>query len=155
MKGIESCASAPMAMLKIAFPFITVSRVIHTAPENLWDLLTDTARWAQWGPLITAVRCEDRYIRAGSTGRIRTVLGIWAPFIITEWTHRQYWSWRVFNISATGHRIERIDAHCSRLLFEVPWWAAPYALICILAAVRIARCLTPSVHPSEKPYKLD
>ncbi len=142
-------------MLKIAFPFITVSRVITTSPENLWDLLTDTTRWLDWGPSINAVRCEGRYIRAGSKGRIRTALGIWAPFIVTEWVHQQYWSWRVFNIRATGHRIDAIDANCCRLTFEVPLWAGPYVMICKLAAHRIARCLEPTARTTKKPCKLD
>ncbi len=130
-------------MLKFSFPFITVSHVIHSAAENVWDLLTDTTRWAEWGPSIITVQSEHRYIRAGSKGRVRTILGFWAPFVITEWTHRKYWSWRVFNIPATGHRIEAIDANSCRLVFEVPFWAGPYVIICKLAADRIARCMRP------------
>ena len=143
------------AMLKISFPFITVSRVIPTSAENVWELLTDTVRWTEWGPSIKAVQCKDRYIRFGSRGRIRTVFGIWAPFVITEWTYRHYWSWHVFNIRATGHRIESINANCCRLAFEVPLWAAPYVVICKLAADRMARCLEPPFGTIGKPGKLD
>ena len=60
---------------------------------------------------------------------------------ITEWIDGQYWSWHVFNIRATGHRIEIIDGKCCRLIFEVPFWAGPYAIICKVAADRIARYL--------------
>lgn len=128
-------------MLHFSFPLIQLSRIIHCSPDDLWDLLTDTNRWSSWGPSINAVECEHRYIRYGSRGRIKTILGFWAPFVITEWAHRRHWSWRVFNIPATGHRIEIIDAGCCRLLFEVPFWAAPYIGICQLAAARIARSL--------------
>lgn len=128
-------------MFKMSLPIIKVSRVIHATPEKLWNLLTDTKRWTEWGPSITAVQSENRYIRAGTTGRIRTLFGFWAPFVVTEWTHRQYWSWRVFNTRATGHRIEIMDAGCCRLIFEVPFWACFYVIVCKLAANRIARCL--------------
>jgi hypothetical protein len=128
-------------MLNITLPTIKVSRVIQTKPDILWEWLTDTMRWPQWGPTVTAVQSESRYIRAGSTGRVRTCLGFWAPFLVTEWADRQYWSWNVFNIPATGHRIEIIDADNCRLIFEVPFWAGPYAIVCKRAADRIALCL--------------
>jgi hypothetical protein len=126
-------------MLKISFPFIQVSRIIQASPETLWDLLTDTTRWTEWGPSIHQVQSSDRHIRAGSAGRVKTILGFWAPFVVNEWENQRYWSWRVFNIRATGHRIESINANCCRLIFEVPFWVGPYAVICNLAAKRMAR----------------
>ncbi|MGD8272913.1 MAG: SRPBCC family protein [Desulfobacterales bacterium] len=128
-------------MFNMSLPSIKVSRIIQAAPEKVWDMLTDTTRWTEWGPTVRAVQSETRYIEAGSTGYVKTVFGFWAPFAITEWTHQQYWSWRVFNIRATGHRIEIINADCCRLIFEVPLWAAPYAVICQIAADRIGRIL--------------
>ena len=132
-------------MLKISFPLIKASRIIHAPPQKLWDLLTDTTAWMDWGPSIKEIDCEHRYIQTGSKGRIKTVLGFWAPFIITEVNDLRYWSWRVFHIRATGHRIETIDATCCRLVFEVPFWAAPYALICQVAASRIAHLLKKNI----------
>jgi hypothetical protein len=126
-------------MLKISFPFIQVSRIIHASPETLWDLLTDTTRWTEWGPSIHQVQSSDRHIRAGSAGRVKTILGFWAPFVVNEWENQRYWSWRVFNIRATGHRVEVIKANCCKLIFEVPYWALPYAFICSMAAKRVAR----------------
>jgi hypothetical protein len=128
-------------MFKISLPRIKVSRTIQATPEEVWDMLTDTECWTEWGPTVKAVRSETRYIQTGSTGYVKTVFGFWAPFVITEWAHRQYWSWHVFNIRATGHRIEMIDSGCCRLIFEVPLWAAPYAVICQIAVARIARIL--------------
>ncbi|MGD8991471.1 MAG: hypothetical protein PVI00_08460 [Desulfobacterales bacterium] len=126
-------------MFKLSRSHLKISRIIKTTPAALWDMLTDTMSWPQWGPTVRAVQSKTRYIRAGSTGQVKTVFGFWAPFVITEWTEGQYWSWRVFNIRATGHRIEIIDDRCCRLIFEVPLWAGPYALICRIAAGRIAR----------------
>ena len=131
-------------MLKISLPKLKVSRIIRTRPEKLWDLLTDTRRWTEWGPTLKAVQSEARYIRAGSKGHVKTILGFWLPFVVTEWAQGQYWSWHIFNIRATGHRIETIDNACCRLVFEVPLWAGPYVIICKIAANRIARCLQTS-----------
>ncbi len=142
-------------MFKISLPIIKVSRIIYATPEKLWDLLTDTTQWVEWGPSIKAVQSENRYIQAGSKGRIKTLLGFWAPFIITEWVYQQYWSWCVFNIRATGHRIEIIDTGCCRLVFEVPLWAAPYAIICKIAADRMARCLETANSRNLKPANND
>ena len=127
------------AMLKISIPCVRVSRIINASAEALWDLLTDTTRWTEWGPSILQVQSEERYIRAGSVGRVKTVLGFWAPFVIIEWENRRHWSWRVFNIRATGHRVEAIKANCCKLIFEIPCWAVPYAFICNMAAKRVAR----------------
>jgi uncharacterized protein YndB with AHSA1/START domain len=71
-------------MIKISFPFIQVSRIINASAEALWDLLTDTTRWVDWGPSIQQVQSEERYIRAGSVGRVKTALGFWAPFVIND-----------------------------------------------------------------------
>ena len=142
-------------MFKITLPMIRVSRIIQTTPEHLWDLLTDTKRWTEWGPSITAVQFKDRYIHAGATGRIKTVFGIWASFIVNDWEQGRYWSWRVFNIRATGHRIEITKAGDCRLVFEVPLWAAPYVIICRLAAGRIARCLETAYSRSIKALNND
>lgn len=130
--------------IKMAVPMIKVGRIVRASANEVWDLLTDTQRWTEWGPTVRAVQSKTRYIQAGSKGHVKTTLGFWAPFVITEWTQGQYWSWRVFNIRATGHRIETIDDACCRLVFEVPLWAGPYAMICKLAANRIARCLQSS-----------
>ncbi|MGD2098491.1 MAG: hypothetical protein PVG35_12980 [Desulfobacterales bacterium] len=128
-------------MFTNSLPNLKVSRIIRTTPDKLWDMLTDTMRWTEWGPTVKAVQSETRYIRAGSTGHVKTVFGFWAPFVITEWADRQYWSWHVFNIQATGHRMDIVDDKSCRLIFEVPLWATPYAIICKTAANRIYQIL--------------
>jgi hypothetical protein len=122
---------------------IQVGRSFDVSSATVWQVVTDTHRWVEWGPSLTAVECDERYIRGGSQGRVKTLLGFWLPFLVTHYAHGQYWRWRVGGIAATGHRVDRIEAERCRLVFEVPVWAAPYAMICGLALQRIARLLKP------------
>lgn len=111
-----------------------------------WELLTDTSRWPQWGPSLSRVESAERYIRAGSTGRVQTLIGVWLPFRITEFIDRQRWGWQVAGIPATGHRVELLGPHRCRVVFEVPAIAAPYLAVCRLAAERIKRILEQEQH---------
>ena len=112
--------------------------IIIAAPlEVVWKILVDTHLWSSWGPSVNGVRCRDRFIQSGSKGNVRIALGIWIPFEITDFVPEKRWSWRVMNIRATGHRVEYLATKQCRLTFEVPWIAAPYLLICKIAARRI------------------
>ena len=128
-------------MLKISFPHIDISRVIGYSPDRVWGLLTDTFTWKKWGPTVLDVRSSDRYIKKGSHGRVKTALHFWVPFQITDLDPGKYWSWRIFGINATGHRIERLNESSCRLVFQVPLWAAPYLLLCKIALDRIEQLL--------------
>lgn len=107
---------------------LLVSRRIDAPADRVWDLLVDTERWPDWGPSITAVRCPDRRIREGSTGRVRTVGGLWLPFEVTTCAPYR-WTWRVAGVPATGHRVEPLDRGCLAA-FEVPLLAIPYMFVC-------------------------
>lgn len=128
-------------MIKITFPYIEISRVVGAAPKRVWRLLTDTSTWEHWGPSVLAVRSSDRYIKKGSYGRVKTALHFWVPFEVTDLDSGKYWSWRISGISATGHRIEDLDEESCRLVFQVPFWAAPYLVVCKIALDRIVRLL--------------
>jgi hypothetical protein len=118
-----------------------VSRSFRKPCSEIWDLLTDTTIWPQWGPSVKEVKSDSRFIKKGTEGRIKTAAGIWLPFIITVYEEGHFWSWKVAGISATGHRIEtREDGLCT-LTFEVPFFAAPYTYLCKVALDRIARLL--------------
>jgi hypothetical protein len=112
---------------------------VDASAEAVWELLVDTTRWLEWGPSIVGVQCSGRFIDNGSSGQVKTILGCWLPFVVTQFEAGRYWSWKVLGIRATGHRVEPLgDAQC-RLVFEVPLCLAPYVLVCSMAVKRIAR----------------
>ena len=117
-----------------------VRRVVAVSPNVLWQALIDTRQWPKWGPSIIAVDCPDRFIVAGSRGRVRTAACVWLPFRITEFEDERfhYWHWNVCGVPATGHRLNTLTDSRTELIFEVPWAAAPYALVCYEAARRLA-----------------
>lgn len=88
-----------------------------------------------------AVACTERFLRAGSSGRIRTPMGIWVPFVVESFEPEHFWDWRVAGVPATGHRVESVGPNRSRLTFTVPVWALGYGLVCRLALMRIDRLL--------------
>lgn len=117
---------------------IDVRRRVALPADRVWHLLTDTTAWPVWGPTVGAVDADDRVIRAGSTGRVRTVAGVWIPFEVTEFEAGSSWSWRVAGIPATGHAVEADGPDASVVTFAVPLWAAPYAAVCWFAAGKLA-----------------
>ena len=128
-------------MIKIAFPYLEISRVVGASSNRAWELLTDTYTWKEWGPTVLGVQSSDRHIKKGSHGRVKTALHFWVPFRITDLESGMYWSWRIFGINATGHRVEPLDQSSCRLVFQVPLWAAPYLLACKIALDRIDQLL--------------
>lgn len=125
-----------MGRVRLRGRVLEVARRIDAPAEEVWDVLVDTRRWPEWGPSIRRVECSDRRIRAGSAGRLWTVGGLELPFEITTCEGRR-WSWRIAGVSATGHRVERLDRGC-RVVFELPVIAAGYAPVCCIALSRIA-----------------
>jgi uncharacterized protein YndB with AHSA1/START domain len=121
---------------------IDVTRTIDAPPDEVWRLLTDTTTWPKWGPSITEVESSSPWIELGTTGRVRTLLGLWVRFEVTELEASESehtWRWRVAGIRATGHRVTRGADGRTRLTFELPTWAVPYAPVCLLACRRIER----------------
>jgi len=113
-----------------------VSRRVDAPPERVWEVFTDTACWPEWGPSVTDVECSDRVVREGSTGRVRTPIGVWAPFTVLSCTDRR-WTWTVAGVPATGHRVESLG-NGSLAVFELPLLAAAYAPVCRRALEGIA-----------------
>jgi len=128
-------------VMKNRVPHIETGLRLQASCQGAWDLLTDTSRWRHWGPSIQTVECSDRHIRLGSSGRVRTALGFWVPFVVTEMDDNRFWSWQVGGIPATGHRVDRLDRGGCRVVFRVPLFAAPYVIVCRIALHRISRIL--------------
>jgi uncharacterized protein YndB with AHSA1/START domain len=118
---------------------VEISRTIEAPAERVWEVLVRVSDWPRWGPTVTAVRCSDDAIGPGSRGQVRTPVGIWLPFVITDFEPGSIWRWRVGGIPATGHRVHPVTPSLTRLVFEIPRWAVAYGPVCRNAAVRIAR----------------
>lgn len=123
---------------------IGVERVVDARATDVWDLLVDTRRWTDWGTSVTDVKSSDRRVRRGTTGKIRTPVGVWLPFEVTEYEEGRYWAWDVARVGATGHRVEPV-AGGTRVTFEVPVYAAAYAPVCRRALDRIEQLSTPAL----------
>ena len=128
-------------MIKITANQVSVGKFYQASPRLVWDLITDTTQWTHWGPTVKEVQLPERFIRQGSRGRVLTVSGIWLPFVVYEYEHARFWRWKVANVKATGHRIQAVETGGCILWFDVPILAAPYALVCQIALVRIESLL--------------
>ena len=116
-----------------------VNKMINAPLESVWEILTDTWQWPAWGPSVSRVDCPQRYIYSGLQGRLRTAVGIWVSFEITSCEAPVFWNWKVAGVAATGHRLIKLTDCSCELIFELPFVAFPYALICRWAVNRIAR----------------
>lgn len=124
-------------------PALNFSQILDAPAAMVWRLITDTHAWPRWGPTVRAVDCQERYIQAGTTGRVRTPFGIWLPFSVERFEPGTYWDWRVGGVAATGHRVEVLGPQQCRLTFSVPVWAVGYGVVCRAALKRIGRLLAP------------
>jgi len=86
---------------------------------------------------VTAVEPADTDLSEGLSGRVRTVIGFWLPFRITQVVQGRSWSWSVLGIASTSHQVDAVPGGC-RVTFGVPALGFPYLLICHLALRRIA-----------------
>ncbi len=116
-----------------------VTRIVDAPAAHVWRVLIDTTTWAQWGPSISEVDHDGRFLGPGSEGRLRSVVGPWLPFEITRFEEGRFWTWSVSGIPATGHRVESMGARRCRVGIDVPLVAAPYVLVCGVALQRIDR----------------
>lgn len=124
----------------------SVGRDLAVEPDRAWEVLADTRYWPAWGPSVTGVelhRPATTHIGPGVSGRVRTAVGVWLPFRVTEWEQGRSWAWIVGGVAATGHRVDPAPGGC-RVSFEVPIVAAPYLLVCQEALRRIDRLARPS-----------
>ena len=139
-------STQPITIITIKMqPTLKFSQSLDVPAALVWRLITDTHTWPHWGPTVRAVDCPERFIRADSTGRVRTPAGIWLPFAINHFEPPHYWDWRVGGISATGHQVKQLDQQRCELTFSVPIWAVGYGMVCRAALKRIKRLLSTEV----------
>jgi uncharacterized protein YndB with AHSA1/START domain len=113
-----------------------VADEIDAPAERLWELLTDTERWPEWGPWVEDVESDDRWIRTGTTGTVETAVGVRVPFEVTSCVNFR-WTWEIAGVPATGHRVEPLNGH-SRVVFEVPLFGAGSSPLCGIALRNLA-----------------
>jgi len=92
---------------------------------------------AALGPERPAVDAPARRIGPGMRGRVKTALGLWLPFEITDWEAGRRWSWRVAGVPATDHVVEPLGPGRCRVAFAVPRWAPFYLPVCRAALRRL------------------
>lgn len=120
---------------------LSTSRRYPAPPEQAWEVIAGTVHWPVWGPSITAVEPADAAVAPGLRGRVRTPIGVWLPFEVTEVDRGRRWAWRVLGLPATTHRVEADGTGC-RVTFEVPALAWPYLAVCRQALGRLHPLLT-------------
>lgn len=118
------------------------SREVDAPAEVLWDLLTDPARWPEWGPSVAAAELDGDRLRAGALGRVRTAVGVTVPVEVTAVEPGRRWAWRVAGIPATDHRVDPLGPGRCRVGIGVPAPAAPYLAVCHVALGRLERIAT-------------
>ncbi|WP_049925522.1 SRPBCC family protein [Halopiger goleimassiliensis] len=115
------------------------SQIVDVPADAAWDLFVDTTRWPEWSPIVSGVDASDRYVREGTTGRIR-IPGAWVPFTVTDCRDRR-WEWRVTGLPGSGHRVDDLGPERCRIVFELPTHAVGCAPICLEGLERMASIL--------------
>ena len=128
-------------MLKVTSSYLSIGNHYQCEPKKIWEIITDTKKWPEWGPTVVHVESSDQFIRLGSRGRVKTAAGIWLPFHINQFQEDIFWGWKIGPVQATGHRVMPHKEKGSILWFDTPIFAAPYAMVCKYALDRIERML--------------
>jgi hypothetical protein len=116
-----------------------VSRVVEAPAAHVWRVLIDTTTWTSWGPSVSEVRHQGRFLGPGSHGQVRPPVGPWLDFDVTRFEEGHLWSWSLAGVPATAHRVESIDARRCRVGIDVPLLVAPYVVVGAVALQRIDR----------------
>ena len=117
----------------------SVELVVEASTSAVWEVLTDLEKWPRWGPTVTGARpATPGPLVLGSRGSVRTPVGLWVPFEITEFVDGRLWAWRVAHVPATRHEVIPASSGCT-VRFGVPLWAPAYLAVMAVALPRVAR----------------
>ena len=119
-----------------------VGRTMAAPATATWGVLTDVARWSEWGPTVRGAELAGDGFGLGARGWVVTPLGVRLPFEVTTYEPEVSWAWEVAGIPATEHRVQDLGGGTSRVGFGVPVVAAPYLAVCRVALHRIERLVT-------------
>ncbi len=112
---------------------------IAAEPAVVWDLISRFEQWPRWGLSVTDVESGHNHVDVGAVGRVKTPLGLWLPFRITNVEPGHSWQWRVAGVAATGHHVAQLGSGGTHVVFTVPWLAAPYLPVVMLSLRRLRR----------------
>ena len=123
-----------------AMRHVSARVVIRADRSVVWRLVAEFGHWPSWGLSVRGVEAPVDEVAPGVQGRVRTVIGIRLPFLITSVVPGESWTWKVAGIPATSHTV--VDRGDGRLevSFGVPWVAAPY-LVVLWLSLRKLRAL--------------
>lgn len=120
---------------------------VEASASDVWPYVAEFRHWPTWGPTVTAVDSAADSVAAGVTGRVRTIAGVWLPFVITSAEPEQSWDWKVAGIAATGHRLVPLGPTRTRVEFTAPALAAPYVVV-LRAGLRRLKHLVEGSRPA-------
>lgn len=118
---------------------ITVRRRVEAPADVVWEVLTDTERWPDWGPPVTDVDYPDGEIVPDTTGDVEALGVLDVPFRIED-VDDEVWTWTAWGRTppADGHRVEPIGDDACRVTLELPLWAPWYVPLCVVALRNVA-----------------
>lgn len=121
---------------------LEVRRHVDAEPDVVWSLLVDLDAWPRWGPSVRSASLDDPApLGLGSTGQVRTAVGLALPFTITSFEPGRSWAWSVAGVPATTHAVRPARGGCV-LSMGAPLWAPAYLPVLAAALVRIDRIAT-------------
>ena len=118
---------------------LVISKKINSPAERIWEIITDTCLWKKWGPSVSGVSSDNRYISEGSKGLIKIYPGFYLRYEITSFKYGQYWGWKVEGVNATGHFLFPLNDKKTVLAFDMPVFTPFYLLVCAVALGRIKK----------------
>ncbi|GGS67879.1 SRPBCC family protein [Streptomyces griseoviridis] len=75
---------------------MTLTAVGAASPDTAWQRYVLLDQWPRWAPHIRTVRAEGRETVPGLRGRIESVVGVRAAFVVEDVDHgARQWAWRV------------------------------------------------------------